>query len=65
MARIDRRATRRLDVLVNDIWGGEKLTGRQHGTRRSGSTISTNGLRMLRLAIETHLITSAPSRCRC
>ena len=28
------------------------------GTRRSGSTTSTTGLRMLRLAIDTHLITS-------
>ena len=31
---------------------------RPTGTRRSGSTTSTTGLRILRLAIETHLVTS-------
>ena len=31
---------------------------RPSGTRRSGSTTSTTGLRILRLAIDTHLITS-------
>jgi NAD(P)-dependent dehydrogenase (short-subunit alcohol dehydrogenase family) len=46
---------RRLDVLVNDIWGGELLFEWdtpvwQHDLE--------NGLRMLRLAIDTHLITS-------
>ena len=45
----------RLDVLVNDIWGGEKLFEWnvpvwEHDLER--------GLRMLRLAIDTHLITS-------
>jgi NAD(P)-dependent dehydrogenase (short-subunit alcohol dehydrogenase family) len=45
----------RLDVLVNDIWGGERLfewdtTVWEHDL--------ANGLRMLRLAIDTHLITS-------
>ena len=45
----------RLDVLVNDIWGGEHLFEWdtpvwQHDLE--------NGLRMLRLAIDTHLITS-------
>jgi NAD(P)-dependent dehydrogenase (short-subunit alcohol dehydrogenase family) len=44
-----------LDVLVNDIWGGELLFEWnspvwEHDLR--------NGLRMLRLAIDTHLITS-------
>ena len=48
-----------LDVLVNDIWGGEVLKGGpadwntplwQHGLE--------TGLRILRLAIDTHLITS-------
>jgi NAD(P)-dependent dehydrogenase (short-subunit alcohol dehydrogenase family) len=45
----------RLDVLVNDIWGGERLF-----------TFDTpiwehdldNGLRLVRLALDTHLITS-------
>ncbi|MEV0374428.1 SDR family oxidoreductase [Streptomyces sp. NPDC050636] len=49
----------RLDVLVNDIWGGEVLKGRppewntpvwQHDLDK--------GLRILRLAVETHLVTS-------
>ena len=45
----------RLDILVNDIWGGEKLFGWntpvwEHSLEK--------GLRMLRLAIDTHLITS-------
>ena len=44
-----------LHVLVNDIWGGETLTQWntpvwEHGLER--------GLRQLRLAVETHLITS-------
>jgi NAD(P)-dependent dehydrogenase (short-subunit alcohol dehydrogenase family) len=45
----------RLDVLVNDVWGGERLFEWdvpiwEHSLE--------NGLRMLRLAIDTHLITS-------
>ncbi|MFL5841824.1 MAG: SDR family oxidoreductase [Thermoleophilaceae bacterium] len=45
----------RLDVLVNDIWGAEHLFERgaplwEHDLSR--------GLRLLRLAIDTHLITS-------
>jgi NAD(P)-dependent dehydrogenase (short-subunit alcohol dehydrogenase family) len=45
----------RLDVLVNDIWGGEKLAEWdtpvwEHDLEK--------GLRILRLAIDTHLITS-------
>jgi NAD(P)-dependent dehydrogenase (short-subunit alcohol dehydrogenase family) len=45
----------RLDVLVNDIWGGEKLFEWdtpvwEHDLEK--------GLRILRLAIDTHLITS-------
>jgi len=52
--RIDAERAR-LDVLVNDIWGGEKLAEWdtplwEHDLAR--------GLRMLRLAIDTHLITS-------
>jgi NAD(P)-dependent dehydrogenase (short-subunit alcohol dehydrogenase family) len=54
VARIDAEQGR-LDVLVNDIWGGEKLAEWntpiwEHDLDR--------GLRMLRLAIDTHLITS-------
>jgi NAD(P)-dependent dehydrogenase (short-subunit alcohol dehydrogenase family) len=45
----------RLDVLVNDIWGGELLVDWdtpiwEHDLER--------GLRLLRLAVDTHLITS-------
>ena len=45
----------RLDLLVNDIWGGERLFEWdkplwEHDLER--------GLRMLRLAVDTHLITS-------
>jgi len=45
----------RLDVLVNDIWGGEKLIEWnvpvwQHSL--------DGGLRMMRLGIDTHLVTS-------
>ena len=45
----------RLDVLVNDIWGGEKLF--QWDTRLWEHDLG-NGLHMLRLAVETHLVTS-------
>jgi NAD(P)-dependent dehydrogenase (short-subunit alcohol dehydrogenase family) len=45
----------RLDVLVNDIWGGEKLF--QWDARLWEHDLG-NGLRLLRLAVETHLVTS-------
>jgi NAD(P)-dependent dehydrogenase (short-subunit alcohol dehydrogenase family) len=45
----------RLDVLVNDIWGGEKLF--EWSTPLWEHDLE-NGLRMLRLAVDTHLITS-------
>jgi NAD(P)-dependent dehydrogenase (short-subunit alcohol dehydrogenase family) len=45
----------RLDVLVNDIWGAEKMA--EWNTPIWEHDLAT-GLRMLRLAIETHLITS-------
>jgi NAD(P)-dependent dehydrogenase (short-subunit alcohol dehydrogenase family) len=48
-----------IDVLVNDIWGGELLKG---GPARWNTPIwkldLDQGLRILRLAIDTHLITS-------
>ncbi|MGH9280346.1 MAG: SDR family oxidoreductase [Acidimicrobiales bacterium] len=44
-----------VDVLVNDIWGGEKLTGWDQPVWVHDLD---NGLRILRLAIETHLITA-------
>ncbi len=54
VARIDSEQGR-LDVLVNDIWGGERLF--EWDTPVWEHDLD-NGLRMLRLAIDTHLITS-------
>jgi NAD(P)-dependent dehydrogenase (short-subunit alcohol dehydrogenase family) len=45
----------RLDVLVNDIWGGEHLFEWETPVWEHDLE---NGLRMLRLGIETHLVTS-------
>lgn len=45
----------RLDILVNDIWGGEKLF---EWDKPVWNHDLQNGLRMLRLAIDTHLITA-------
>ncbi|MEU9338823.1 SDR family oxidoreductase [Streptomyces sp. NPDC048290] len=45
----------RLDVLVNDIWGGERLF---EWDARVWEHDLDNGLRLLRLAIDTHAITS-------
>jgi NAD(P)-dependent dehydrogenase (short-subunit alcohol dehydrogenase family) len=52
--RIDREHGR-LDVLVNDVWGGDHLT--QWDAPMWEHSLE-NGLRMLRLAIDTHIITS-------
>jgi NAD(P)-dependent dehydrogenase (short-subunit alcohol dehydrogenase family) len=48
-----------IDVLVNDIWGAEVLKGgpSQWGTPMWGLDLD-DGLRTVRLGIETHLITS-------
>jgi NAD(P)-dependent dehydrogenase (short-subunit alcohol dehydrogenase family) len=54
VARIEREHGR-LDVLVNDIWGGDRFI--QWKTPMWEYKLE-NGLRMLRNAIETHLITS-------
>ncbi|MDX2602203.1 SDR family oxidoreductase [Streptomyces caniscabiei] len=45
----------RLDVLVNDIWGGEKLFEWESPVWEHDLD---NGLRLLRLAVETHAITN-------
>ena len=54
-----RRDHGHIDVLVNDIWGGELLKG---GPADWNTPIWEHnldkGLRILRLAIDTHLITS-------
>ncbi|MFC5663300.1 SDR family oxidoreductase [Kitasatospora misakiensis] len=44
-----------LDILVNDIWGGEQLFA---WDRPVWEHDLDNGLRLLRLAVETHAITS-------
>ncbi len=50
-----KRRHKRLDILVNDVWGGDALT-------EFGKTFWTanldNGLRMLKQAIHSHIITS-------
>jgi NAD(P)-dependent dehydrogenase (short-subunit alcohol dehydrogenase family) len=45
----------RLDILVNDIWGGELLF---EWNKPVWQHDLANGLRLLRLAIDTHLITA-------
>ena len=54
VARIDADHGR-LDLLVNDIWGGEKLFS--FDTPLWEHDLD-DGLRLLRLAVETHLVTS-------
>jgi NAD(P)-dependent dehydrogenase (short-subunit alcohol dehydrogenase family) len=54
VARI-RRDEGRLDILVNDIWGGEHL---MEWNKPVWEHSLEKGLRMLRLAIDTHLITA-------
>jgi len=54
VARIEAQQGR-LDVLVNDVWGGEKLI--EWDTPLWEHDLD-GGLRMLRLAVDTHLITS-------
>jgi NAD(P)-dependent dehydrogenase (short-subunit alcohol dehydrogenase family) len=49
----------RIDVLVNDIWGGETLTGGPANWNRPVWELDLDGgLRLLRLAVETHLVTA-------
>ena len=45
----------RLDIVVNDIWGGEMLA---EWDKPVWEHNLENGLRMLRLAIDTHLVTA-------
>lgn len=49
----------KIDVLVNDIWGGETLKGGPSEWNKPIWEVDLDkGLRILRLAIDTHLITS-------
>lgn len=45
----------RLDILINDIWGGEKLF---EWNKAVWEHDLENGLRLLRLGVDTHLITA-------
>jgi NAD(P)-dependent dehydrogenase (short-subunit alcohol dehydrogenase family) len=56
-AQVERLVRRigRLDILVNDIWGGERLFEFDKAVWEHDLP---NGLRLLRLALDTHLITS-------
>ncbi|MCT4353050.1 SDR family oxidoreductase [Streptomyces sp. Je 1-79] len=54
VARIDRERGR-LDILVNDVWGGEHLL--KFG-QKIWETDLTDGLRMMELGVRTHAITS-------
>jgi NAD(P)-dependent dehydrogenase (short-subunit alcohol dehydrogenase family) len=54
IARI-RSERARLDILVNDIWGGEHLF---EWNKPVWEHNLENGLRLLRLAVDTHLITA-------
>jgi NAD(P)-dependent dehydrogenase (short-subunit alcohol dehydrogenase family) len=50
---------RRIDVLVNDIWGAEMLKGPPPDWNKPiWETDLDDGLRIVRLGIETHLITA-------
>ena len=53
--QIDKEQRGKLDILVNDIWGGDELT--QWGVPFWNHDLD-NGLEMLRRAIHTHIITS-------
>jgi NAD(P)-dependent dehydrogenase (short-subunit alcohol dehydrogenase family) len=47
-----------IDVLVDDIWGGEELTGPPTQWERPVWEVDlAAGLRLLRLGVETHLVT--------
>jgi len=57
-ALIDRIAAEqdgRLDILVNSVWGGDPLTDWEHPLWEQDLD---TGLRLLRQAVETHIITS-------
>ena len=55
LADVVRRDHGRLDVLVNDIWGGDPLTDWEHPFWEQDLD---QGLALLRQAIDTHIITS-------
>ncbi|CAL9549605.1 hypothetical protein SUDANB171_04395 [Streptomyces sp. enrichment culture] len=56
IGRIDREQGR-LDILVNDVWGGDHLLD-VHATPPMWEIGLEQGLRMLRLGVESHIVTS-------
>ncbi|MFE9405003.1 SDR family oxidoreductase [Streptomyces sp. NPDC006530] len=56
--RIDRECGR-LDILVNDLWGGEHLVAASVFGKKSWQTPLTDGLRILELGARSHVITAA------
>jgi NAD(P)-dependent dehydrogenase (short-subunit alcohol dehydrogenase family) len=53
--RIAREQDGRLDILVNSVWGGDPVTDWEHPLWEQDLD---TGLRLLRQAVETHVITS-------
>lgn len=49
----------RLDILINDLWGGEHLTGHSIFGKKSWETPLADGLRVLELGVRSHVITAA------
>ncbi|MET7637653.1 SDR family oxidoreductase [Streptomyces sp. NPDC005438] len=56
--RVDRERGR-LDLLVNDLWGGEHLLVGSVFGRKSWETPLDDGLRLLELGVRSHVITAA------
>ncbi|MFI1450848.1 SDR family oxidoreductase [Streptomyces virginiae] len=55
VARIATEQDDRLDILVNSVWGGDALTDWEHPLWEQDLD---QGLRLMRRAVETHVITS-------
>ncbi|MCC9310916.1 SDR family NAD(P)-dependent oxidoreductase [Kitasatospora sp. RB6PN24] len=49
----------RLDILVNDLWGGEHLLGNAGFNKKSWEMPLADGLRILELGVRSHVITAA------
>ncbi|MFH7597397.1 SDR family oxidoreductase [Streptomyces racemochromogenes] len=58
VGRVDREQGR-LDILVNDLWGGEHLTAGSVFGRKTWETPLADGLRILELGVRSHVITAA------
>ncbi|MFF0219561.1 SDR family oxidoreductase [Streptomyces vinaceus] len=56
--RIEREQGR-LDILINDLWGGEHLLVRSVFGKKSWETPLADGLRILELGARSHVITAA------